>query len=358
MTNWKFRVNKPQAAHGSDAGSLINWPLEAMIQEQIERGSNGETLLERHLGIYIKDVMEVVESLQKLNYTLIRVAYNGRGNKPSCVNLSHATGYVQIESMKDESSVAIFSTNKELFESTSTIFLELLKLETKNGYVWVLEDDCGYVSLARSSKKVGVPLIRGNYSPAVLKSYDRIAQQITSDNPSGRLSIIEGEAGTGKTHLIRGLLNEISTSRCILLPPSMTSSLVNPRLMKLLLNAAKHTKYLILILEDADGCLLPRMGDNMSEISALLNMSDGIMSTMTETRIIVTTNARKVEIDKALLRRGRLCEHVAVGKLSAETAENIFVRLTGKEMENKDNKPMTLAEAYGKAYDYLESQQA
>jgi ATP-dependent 26S proteasome regulatory subunit len=61
-------------------------------------------------------------------------------------------------------------------------------------------------------------------------------------------------------------------------------------------------------------------------------------------RIIATTNAKKVQIDEAILRPGRLCVYCSVGHLPAKQAGEVFRRLTGSEQEFGEK--TTLAEVY------------
>ena len=69
------------------------------------------------------------------------------------------------------------------------------------------------------------------------------------------------------------------------------------------------------------------MGDNMSNISAVLNLAEGILSDTLDIRIVATTNAERTEMDKALIRPGRLGAYLQVPTLSIPQASKILVRL-------------------------------
>jgi SpoVK/Ycf46/Vps4 family AAA+-type ATPase len=104
------------------------------------------------------------------------------------------------------------------------------------------------------------------------------------------------------------------------------------------------------IVEDGDDILVPRAADNMSAITALLNFGDGIIGALLDVKVIVTTNAKSVEMDSAILRRGRLSARVEVGPLSPDKATEVFRRLNGEDAPEITNK-MILAEVYGVARD-------
>lgn len=106
-------------------------------------------------------------------------------------------------------------------------------------------------------------------------------------------------------------------------------------------------------MEDADKCLVTRAGDNINSIQSLLNLGDGILGSLLDLRIIATTNAKKLEMEPAILRAGRLCKRLEVGNLSTKEGSSIFKRLvpTMEEMPVRltSTKDISLAEVYGLA---------
>jgi SpoVK/Ycf46/Vps4 family AAA+-type ATPase len=82
----------------------------------------------------------------------------------------------------------------------------------------------------------------------------------------------------------------------------------------------------------------------------LLNLSDGIIASTFDSRVLVTTNARHTEIDPAILRPGRLCRHVAVPPLHADHATGLLRNLLAAEPRAPFRKPVTLAEVYAAAH--------
>jgi len=190
------------------------------------------------------------------------------------------------------------------------------------------------------------PLIRDNYHPEVIADVDHIIKSFQKDPPNGRIAILSGEPGTGKTHLIRGLLAEMD---CVFLivPADLVSELAKPAIVPLLLKIKQdHDKPVVMIIEDGDICLVPRKNDNISITSALLNLSDGILGTLIDIKMIISTNAQIDNMDEAIMRPGRLCKYIHVGSLPYEQANRIYQRLNENQGILEYRKLYTLAEVY------------
>lgn len=233
-------------------------------------------------------------------------------------------------------------------------------VETDNIYVISTNND----SLSLNNLgRLKYSFIRDNYEDKVLKGYDYVISEYNKSSPAGRITIVNGPPGGGKTNLLKGMISEIKNSTTILLPAKFVVELDSPSIVSLLIeersdrfgalhydedDASKKKTAgtsVLFIVEDADDCLVPRDGANMSTISSLLNYTDGIFGSMLDLRIIATTNADHVDFDKALTRPGRLCKHIIVEALSPEKASDIHSRLTdGKEF--KYEKKTTLAQVY------------
>jgi len=190
-------------------------------------------------------------------------------------------------------------------------------------------------------------LIRENYTEEVLKGYDRVVKDLTSKNPSGRVAILDGKPGTGKTYLIRGLLNEVKDVLFVIVQASMVADLAKPGTIPALvaLHQDRGEKPIVFIIEDADEVLAPRAADNMESISAVLNLGDGILGKLLDIKIVATTNAHRQELDEAIMRPGRLSASITVGPLDLDKACEVYKRLTGKDEGGPKGKA-TLAEIY------------
>lgn len=189
-----------------------------------------------------------------------------------------------------------------------------------------------------------------NYEAETVEGFYSIAAELQRDNPIGRLVILEGSPGSGKTFLVRGLIHEVLDAIFVLVPPHLVDSLAGPQLVPMLVRArgmAGTNRPIVLVIEDADKALVPRDEGSLAAISALLNVSDGILGHALNIRVLCTTNATIDEIDSALLRPGRLSRHLHLGDLSPEKAKEVFMRLTnGEKGELEFDKPTSLAQVY------------
>ena len=121
--------------------------------------------------------------------------------------------------------------------------------------------------------------------------------------------------------MVRGMVSDLDFVS-LLIPASLVSELDGPAFLPLLLdiNRDEKDKPILIIIEDGDDCLVNREeGNNMSAISSLLNISDGILGSILDIKLVVSTNADIEDIDRAILRPGRLCAHMFVDPLKFMT---------------------------------------
>lgn len=198
--------------------------------------------------------------------------------------------------------------------------------------------------------RAGVKLERGNYTPKVLEAYDRIKDEVRVKNPHGRLSILSGPPGCGKTFIIKGLLHEVPESVFVIVSQEALPGLLGPAGLAAMIDLrSQHSVPIVLILEDSDDALAPRENGNTSVLAALLNLGDGIVGGVLDVRLLATTNRDHQEFDPAILRPGRLSTHCDVRELSVEVANARLKQLAPEATELE--KPVTLAEVYQRARD-------
>lgn len=201
---------------------------------------------------------------------------------------------------------------------------------------------------------IEAPLERGNYPYEVLQGYDRAVADLKAPKPNGRILLMEGPPGSGKTHLIKGLIQDVRAAY-IVVNPKNYEDLMDPEFMHGIHESfldQGEAMTLVFVLEDADKLLQPRqMGASLGGLSSALNMGDGLLSEMMDIRIIATTNAPIETIDPALTRPGRLSECIHIGALQPSQATDILRRLVPK-VKGRDarfgSSPM-LAEVYARA---------
>ena len=177
-------------------------------------------------------------------------------------------------------------------------------------------------------------LVPDNYTPAVRAAFDLIQSSLTESSPAGRITLIEGPPGTGKTRAITAMLAAAcNRARIVIVPSHMVAELSGPDLIGALIGYELPT---VLVLEDADQAMLSREVAsakdkelNTGALASLLNLSDGMVGGLCNFRIVASTNAKVQDIDPALLRPGRLLCRVHISNLDRTTAAAIIDRETG-----------------------------
>ena len=318
-----------------------------------------------HEGV-IKDVDENTEDISKVQShdKKLQAYMEERGGRLIYRNIK-ATGDQTIYLWKDGLcdltvtgnyvSVQIMSHDQKLVEEIREYFKPMWLPPEKKGHIYAIVRNGMHLGL-NSIGNAGIPLVDGNYTKKVMDDYKFAIKDLNSESPSGRIVVMRGPAGTGKTHLIRAMLLQVPDAMFVLISPEVVTNLAGPELLPLLMNyRGGATGPIVLILEDADRCLVARADENMSLIQSLLNLGDGILGSLLDVRIVATTNADELKMEQAIMRPGRLSKMLDVNHLDFDTARSIFTRLlpdTKLLPENlkKDNPhhrlQMTLAEVY------------
>jgi len=203
--------------------------------------------------------------------------------------------------------------------------------------------------LTTSGLKIRKPILElfKNYNDDLLPLHKKMVTTLKQKDKSG-LYLFHGIPGTGKSTYIRYLIRCIN-KKVIFMPPGLAGNLDTPDIISLLMNNSNT----VFVIEDAEDLLLSREQSKNSSISMLLNLTDGLLGESLGIQIIATFKTHISNIDKALLRKGRLIAMYEFNALSAEKSMELLKEL--KAPLQLGNKPMTLAEIYNtnqKAVDY------
>jgi len=324
----------------TDSTVDLNWAELSLTYDAV-MGNSGPVMSGRKEGI--ADFTETCSRVQELVEK-----YGGRAIELRKDGASWALdgGYVQVSAWRDIA-IRFASIDKNFSEEVNKI-MDSLGTVPPTGTVYVLtasDSGLSFTPMGLSGQKI----IAENYSPEVIEGYKKIVRDLGSANPTGRLSIINGPAGTGKTFLIKGLLSQTQNAIFCVIPAAMIQQLTNPEVIPTMigLRRDKGAKMpLVFIIEDADETLVNRENGNMSAISTVLNLCDGILGSLLDIRIVATTNATFMDIDKALMRPGRLSAHMEVVGLSPEQSQAVLDRLCPGQKLPEPSKSYTLAEVY------------
>jgi hypothetical protein len=147
------------------------------------------------------------------------------------------------------------------------------------------------------------------------------------------LSIFEGRPGTGKTFYLRHLMGVLQEShRFYFIPTSTMGVLSKPEFIGFWAEQRRlhDNRRFVVILEDSDAALMTRGSDNREQVSAILNLSDGMLADFLRLQIICTINCSAADIDSALLRPGRLLCHRVFDRLDYPQAARLAESLGRK----------------------------
>jgi hypothetical protein len=201
-----------------------------------------------------------------------------------------------------------------------------LLVSTQNGI--------GTKSLQISKPKLN---IEDNYNDDFREIHQTIFKRLSRKNDKG-LVLLHGKPGTGKTSYIRYLISSLRKN-VIFLPPNMAAAIVNPDLISILIDNPNS----IFVIEDAENIVVDREKDGHSPVSALLNISDGLLSDCLNIQVICSFNTDISKIDNALMRKGRLIAKYEFKELEIEKAKTLSQKLGFTTLLNS---PMTLTAIY------------
>ena len=184
-----------------------------------------------------------------------------------------------------------------------------------------------------------------NYGDDFPAWVDQLAGQLT-DKKCG-LTILHGEPGTGKTSLLRHLLNRlVTTHSCYVIPATHFGVLSDPYFVSywaspMRQEARKQRR--IVFIEDADGLLEKRQADNRDRVSNLLNIADGFLGDFLQVHVIATVNCPFDKLDPAIRRKGRLLAYRHFRRLTYGEASRLA---KSKGITLPEQKDFSLAEIY------------
>lgn len=179
--------------------------------------------------------------------------------------------------------------------------------------------------------------IQDNYNDDFKEIHATIIKRLSKKNDKG-LVLLHGKPGTGKSSYIRYLIASIKKD-VIFLPPNMAGAITNPNLISILIDNPNS----IFVIEDAENIVVDREKDGNSPVSALLNISDGLLSDCLNIQVICSFNTDISKVDSALMRKGRLIAKYEFKELETRKAQLLSKKLG---FATDFNSPMTLTAIY------------
>ena len=179
--------------------------------------------------------------------------------------------------------------------------------------------------------------IDDNYNDDFREIHQLILKRLSKKNDKG-LVLLHGKPGTGKTSYIRYLITSLK-KEVIFLSPDMARNITDPNFISTLVDNPNS----VFVIEDAENIVVDREKNGSSPVSALLNISDGLLADCLSIQIICSFNTDISKIDSALMRKGRLIANYEFKELTIDKAQKLSDKLGHK---TNINTPMTLTAIY------------
>lgn len=304
-------------------------------------------ILETILNLKITN--DIIYSEKNLNIDNKEEGYDYFNTYQLRTNIGLIITYTSVD-IEHEDSIKMFINLIQLdyINTTTNISNIDILLENIKNNLFIKEESNNFYIIGSNSngltlkKETITPIeidIETNYGKDFVKVYENIIHSLT--NKTHGLVLMSGAPGSGKTSLIKLIINKLSLKKDIIYVPSfLMNEMGNPDFISFI----REQKNSILILEDAEEILVDREeGRNSQAVSNILNMTNGLLNDSLKIQIIATFNMDKKKIDKALLRTGRLIDEWQFGPLKPEEANKVALKL-GKIRDYK--KSMVLADIY------------
>ena len=300
-----------------------------LFEPSIENGKKYEDLKLHTLGEYSKKEFAFIDTYKNMKYCVFF---------DKCAYILTDYGIIKMSSEYEQ-------VNHIAKISTVTVWLddETHKQEVEN----FINESAITIPILNKTKKITVCTqgtygirdteveinhfdcdIKNNYNDDL--PYDKINELLKSEKEE--LILLHGEPGTGKTSIIKKIINDNKDVDFIYFDFNLLTSFSDGKIFDFLMEHKKN----VLIIEDCEKLFTDRNNGNQY-LNSMLNLTDGIIGEAFAIKFICTFNCQINKIDKAIMRKGRLSLIYEFKKLSLEKTKKLCPTAT---------EPKTLAEIY------------
>ncbi len=313
--------------------------------------SKGATSYERRYEVKLSSLPAFADFVESLGLSCIQDSiFSFYGNSTKFYANDDTVVYTSRTDEKEKVCVIAYTIDEKIERALTNFWSEHKYVKSTDSISMPMIDEDGKLSFvtlgAPISKAVYEP---SNYDESVNAQFDFVVKELNkTTEPAGRLVVIQGPAGTGKSFLVRSLISSLN-SKHLLFPSALATNLDSPTFYPKLIEEKSQSESdsLTIFIEDGDEYLMHRDESNRSKVSTILNLCDGLLAVHLNCRIIITSNTPEEAMDPAITREGRLLSFINVGALEPAQANAVFQRISGSPGSYTDK--TTLAKVYSDA---------